>query len=98
MVICPVGWGKSETVRDTALALYEALRARGVDVMLDDRDSRPGVMFAEWELIGVPLRVTVGERGLNEGVVELQARREAEAAKVPVDQALAQTLAKLDLL
>ncbi|KDD58412.1 proline--tRNA ligase [Bordetella bronchiseptica OSU553] len=98
VVICPVGWGKSETVRDTALALYEALRARGVDVMLDDRDSRPGVMFAEWELIGVPLRVTVGERGLNEGVVELQARREAEAAKVPVDQALAQTLAKLDLL
>lgn len=98
VVICPVGWGKSETVRDTALALYEALRARGVDVMLDDRDSRPGVMFAEWELIGVSLRVTVGERGLNEGVVELQARREAEAAKVPVDQALAQTLAKLDLL
>lgn len=98
VVICPVGWGKSETVRDTAMALYEALRARGVDVMLDDRDSRPGVMFAEWELIGVPLRVTVGERGLNEGVVELQARREAEAAKVPVDQALAQTLAKLDLL
>lgn len=98
VVICPVGWGKSETVRDTAVALYEALRARGVDVMLDDRDSRPGVMFAEWELIGVPLRVTVGERGLNEGVVELQARREAEAAKVPVDQALAQTLAKLDLL
>lgn len=98
VVICPVGWGKSETVRDTALALYEALRARGVDVMLDDRDSRPGVMFAEWELIGVPLRVTVGERGLNEGVVELQARREAEAAKVPVYQALAQTLAKLDLL
>ncbi|KCV63278.1 proline--tRNA ligase [Bordetella bronchiseptica 99-R-0433] len=98
VVICPVGWGKSETVRDTAVALYETLRARGVDVMLDDRDSRPGVMFAEWELIGVPLRVTVGERGLNEGVVELQARREAEAAKVPVDQALAQTLAKLDLL
>ncbi|WP_439811300.1 proline--tRNA ligase [Bordetella bronchiseptica] len=98
VVVCPVGWGKSETVRDTAVALYEALRARGVDVMLDDRDSRPGVMFAEWELIGVPLRVTVGERGLNEGVVELQARREAEAAKVPVDQALAQTLAKLDLL
>lgn len=98
VVICPVGWGKSETVRDTAVALYEALRARGVDVILDDRDSRPGVMFAEWELIGVPLRVTVGERGLNEGVVELQARREAEAAKVPVDQALAQTLAKLDLL
>ena len=69
-----------------------------MDVMLDDRDSRPGVMFAEWELIGVPLRVTVGERGLNEGVVELQARREARRPRSRVDQALAQTLAKLDLL
>ena len=58
VVICPVGWGKSETVRDTATKLYESLLARGVDVILDDRDARPGVMFAEWELIGAPLRVT----------------------------------------
>jgi len=98
VVICPVGWGKSETVRDTALALYEALRARGVDVILDDRDARPGVMFAEWELIGVPLRVTVGERGLKEGVVELQARRDAEAARIPAEEALERTLARLDTL
>lgn len=98
VVICPVGWGKSETVRDTALKLYESLRARGVDVMLDDRDARPGVMFAEWELIGVPLRVTVGERSLNDGVVELQARRDPAAAKIPVESALEQVLAKLDTL
>jgi len=98
VVICPVGWGKSETVRDTATRLYEDLRARGVDVILDDRDARPGVMFAEWELIGVPLRVTVGERGLKEGVVELQARRDAEAARIPADAALEQTLARLDTL
>src|SRR5690606_13630424 len=76
VVICPVGWGKNETVRNESVKLYDALRARGVDVILGDRDARPGVMFAEWELIGVPLRVTVGERGLNDGVVELQARRE----------------------
>jgi len=98
VVICPVGWGKSETVRDTALKLYESLLARGVDVILDDRDARPGVMFAEWELIGAPLRVTVGERGLNDGVVELQARRETEAAKIPVESALEAVLTKLDTL
>jgi prolyl-tRNA synthetase len=98
VVICPVGWGKSETVRDKATALYEALRARGVDVLLDDRDARPGVMFAEWELIGAPLRVTVGERGLKDGVLELQARRETEATKVAVDTALEHVLAKLETL
>jgi len=98
VVICPVGWGKSETVRDTATQLYESLRARGVDVILDDRDARPGVMFAEWELIGVPVRVTVGERGLKDGVLELQARRESEASRVPVAEGLDQVLAKLDSL
>ncbi len=98
VVICPVGWGKSETVRDTATRLYDALRGRGVDVILDDRDQRPGVMFAEWELIGVPLRVTVGERGLAEGVVELQARRDTAADKVAVDAAADQVLARLETL
>ncbi|WP_427183942.1 proline--tRNA ligase [Bordetella bronchialis] len=98
VVICPVGWGKNETVRNSAEALYNGLRERGVDVILDDRDARPGVMFAEWELIGAPLRVTVGERGLKDGVVELQARREASATTVPADQALEQVLAKLETL
>ncbi|CAP40995.1 proline--tRNA ligase [Bordetella petrii] len=98
VVICPVGWGKNETVRNESVKLYDALRARGVDVILDDRDARPGVMFAEWELIGVPLRVTVGERGLNDGVVELQARRESTAAKIPAGSALEQVLAKLETL
>lgn len=98
VVICPVGWGKSETVRNKAEALYTALRERGVDVILDDRDARPGVMFAEWELIGVPLRVTVGDRGLADGVVELQGRRDAEAAKISVDSALKEILDKLETL
>ena len=98
VVICPVGWGKSETVRNKATELYEALKAQGVDVILDDRDARPGVMFAEWELIGVPLRVTVGERGLNDGVIEVQARRESEAAKIPAESALQTVLDKLETL
>jgi prolyl-tRNA synthetase len=98
VVICPMGWSKSETVRNEAETLYAALRAKGVDVILDDRDVRPGVMFSEWELIGAPLRVTVGERGLKDGVLELQARREAEATKVAVDKALEYVLAKLETL
>lgn len=95
VAICPVGWGKSATVRDEAEKLYAALQEQGVDVILDDRDQRPGVMFAEWELIGVPVRVTVGERGLADGVVELQSRRQGENVKVAVGDALAQTLAAL---
>lgn len=98
VVICCVGWGKSETVRDTANALYEALKARGVDVIIDDRDARPGVMFAEWELIGVPLRVTVGERGLKEGVVELQTRRATEATRLSADTAVEHVLDQLESL
>jgi len=98
VVICTVGWGKSETVRNEAVKLYDELRARGVDVILDDRDARPGVMFAEWELIGVPLRVTIGERGLKEGMVELQARSESEAVKISLESALTQVLEKLETL
>ncbi|MBJ7262916.1 MAG: proline--tRNA ligase [Burkholderiaceae bacterium] len=98
VVICCVGWSKSETVRDTANTLYEALKTHGVDVIIDDRDARPGVMFADWELIGVPLRVTVGERGLKEGVVELQSRRAEEATRLPAEDALAQVLVQLETL
>ncbi len=96
VVICPVGWGKSQAVRDEAQKLYDALVATGVDAILDDRDERPGVMFADWELIGVPHRVTIGDRGLKEGVVEYQGRRDAEAAKLPVGEILGHVLARLD--
>jgi len=65
---------KSEEVKAQADKLYQMLKDAGVDVMLDDRDERPGVMFADWELIGVPLRVTLGDRGLKEGKVEFQSR------------------------
>ncbi|MDP1605257.1 MAG: proline--tRNA ligase [Rhodocyclaceae bacterium] len=84
LVICPVGWGKSPAVREAATQLYDELRALGLDVMLDDRDERPGVMFADWELIGVPHRITIGERGLKEGVAEYQHRRDTEVTKVPL--------------
>jgi prolyl-tRNA synthetase len=69
--------------------LYAELQAAGVDVIIDDRGERPGAMFADWELIGVPHRVTIGDRGLKEGVVEYQHRRDAAATKVPVSDALA---------
>jgi prolyl-tRNA synthetase len=75
VVICPMGMEKSEAVRTAAEGLYADLRKAGVDVLFDDRGERPGVMFAEWELIGVPIRVTVGDRGLKEGKFEVQTRR-----------------------
>ena len=74
-VICPMNYSKSEMVRQTADKIYEDLKAAGVDVILDDREMRPGVMFAEWELIGVPHRIVIGERGLKNGEVEYAHRR-----------------------
>ncbi|CAM8654901.1 ProS Prolyl-tRNA synthetase [Burkholderiales bacterium] len=73
-VICPVGAAKSELVRAESKAIYQTLLAAGIDVALDDRDERPGAMFADWELIGVPVRITVGERSLKEGKLELLRR------------------------
>ncbi|MBZ1351808.1 proline--tRNA ligase [Alcaligenaceae bacterium LF4-65] len=96
VAICAVGWGKSQAVRDAAEALYAELKAKGVDVILDDRDLRPGIMFAEWELIGPPVRITVGERGLNDGVIELLGRKQTEAARVPLSDCCTQTLALLE--
>ena len=94
-VVCAVGWGKSEAVRTEATRLYEALRVAGVDVILDDRDERPGAMFADWELIGIPHRVTVGERGLKEGIIEYLARSRGEALKFPPENAVAELLARI---
>jgi prolyl-tRNA synthetase len=88
VVICPLGYRKSEDVRRVADDLYARLLAEGVDVLLDDRDERPGAMFADWELIGVPLRLTVGDRGLAQGIVELLERRGMRNSTVPVGDAL----------
>jgi prolyl-tRNA synthetase len=87
VVLCPIGYKKSEEVKIHADQLYQQLRFVGVDVILDDRDERPGAMFADWELIGVPLRVTLGDRGLKEGKVEFQSRDgKVEKRDVCVDE------------
>jgi len=88
-VICPVNYRQSEAVRQAADQLYESLRAAGVDVILDDRGERPGAMFADWELIGVPHRLTVGERGLKAGEIEYTERRALTPAMVPLGDAVA---------
>jgi prolyl-tRNA synthetase len=87
-VICPIGMDRSEAVKAEAERIYAALLADGVDVILDDRGERPGAMFADWELIGVPHRITIGDKGLKDGQVEYQHRRDAEATKVAVGEIL----------
>jgi len=88
VVVVPPGYARSDVVRAAADALYEQLLAEGVDVLLDDRDERPGAMFADWELIGVPVRVTVGERSLKDGKVEVLVRRGMRVEQIPVGEAL----------
>ncbi len=82
VVIVPMNFAKSETVRHAAMALHDQLQTAGIDVMLDDRDERAGSMFADWELIGVPHRVVVGERGLKDGNLEYKGRTDSEATLV----------------
>jgi prolyl-tRNA synthetase len=86
LVICPVGYDKSEMVRQAADELHHQLENAGIDVVLDDRGERPGAMFADWELIGVPYRLVIGERSLKEGNVEFQGRGESTAQLVPVNE------------
>jgi prolyl-tRNA synthetase len=78
VVVCPMGYDRSETVRAEADRVYGELKEAGIDVILDDRGERPGVMFADWELIGVPHRLVIGDRGLKDGKVEYQSRRDTE--------------------
>jgi prolyl-tRNA synthetase len=82
VVLCPMGYDRSDTVCEATDSLYAELIAAGIDVILDDRGERPGVMFADWELIGVPHRVVIGERSLKEGMLEYQGRREEAATPV----------------
>jgi prolyl-tRNA synthetase len=97
VVICPIGMDRSDPVKAEAERIYQALQAAGVDVILDDRGERPGAMFADWELIGVPHRITIGDKGLKEGVVEYQHRRDAEASKVAVAEVLAHLKGRLSV-
>ncbi|HEY5582199.1 MAG TPA: His/Gly/Thr/Pro-type tRNA ligase C-terminal domain-containing protein, partial [Rhodoferax sp.] len=89
VVLCPISPERFPDVKAASDKLYDELLAAGVDVILDDRGERPGAMFADWELIGVPHRVTIGDRGLKAGEVEYQHRRDAKATNVPVADILA---------
>ena len=86
-VVCPIGMDRSADVRAAAERLHDELAARGIDVVLDDRGERPGAMFADWELIGVPVRVVLSDRGLKAGTAEVQGRRDSAAAAVPLADA-----------
>lgn len=88
VVVCPIGMDRSADVKAAAEKLHDELLAAGVDVLLDDRGERPGAMFADWELIGVPHRVVISDRGLKEGQLEYQHRRDAAATKVPAGEVL----------
>ncbi len=97
VVVCPIGMDRSAEVKAAAEQLHDQLAALGVDVMLDDRGERPGAMFADWELIGVPHRVVISDRGLKEGQLEYQHRRDAAASKVPAADVLAFVRQRLGL-
>ncbi len=93
-VIVPIGLRKSKQVEKTCENLYKGLCKAGIDVLIDDRDERPGVMFAESELIGIPHRLVVGDRGLKQGIVEYKNRRSGDVEELPVDSII-ETLASL---
>lgn len=84
IAIVPIGYQKSDRVRAAADKLYDDLRANGFDVLLDDRNERPGVMFADMDLIGIPHRIVIGDKGLDKGTIEYKGRREKQASDLPL--------------
>jgi len=95
VVLCPIGYDRSADVRAAADKVHEDMVALGIDVVLDDRGERPGAMFADWELIGVPHRVVLSDRGLKAGTVEVQGRRETAAATVALGEVVSLMKARL---
>ena len=85
LTLLAMNYNKSDAVRETADKLYEGLNAAGIDLILDDRNERAGVMFADMELIGIPHRIVVGDRGLKNGVVEYKGRRDADNQDIPLE-------------
>ena len=98
VVLCPITPDRFPDVKAAADRLYSEMVAAGVDVILDDRGERPGAMFADWELIGVPHRITIGDRGLKDGQLEYQHRRDSESTKIDASGASAFLLSKLGLI
>ena len=95
VVLCPIGYDRNADVKAAADRLHAELLAVGVDVLLDDRGERPGAMFADWELIGIPQRVVISDRGLKEGQLEVQGRREDKASSVALPDIVADLRARL---
>ncbi|HEX5613084.1 MAG TPA: proline--tRNA ligase, partial [Burkholderiales bacterium] len=85
--IVPVGYHRNQGVREATDRLYEQLSAQGIDVLLEDRDARPGVLFADMDLLGIPHRLVLSERGLAAGTIEYKGRRDAEPRSLPLDSA-----------
>lgn len=84
VIICPVG--TAPEIKETAQKVYDELQNNRVETLLDDRGERPGVMFKDADLIGIPIRITVGKKGLKDGKIEVKLRREKEARFVPKDE------------
>jgi prolyl-tRNA synthetase len=95
VVLCPIGYDRSAEVKAAADALHDELAAQGIDVLLDDRGERPGAMFADWELIGIPHRVVISDRGLKDGQLEYQGRRDAQATRMTLAEAASFLKARL---
>ena len=93
VVICPMGYDKSDAVKVASDQLHDELVAAGIDVILDDRNERPGAMFADWELIGAPFRVVIGDRGLANAEVEFKGRTDAESQNIPLADIKAKVIA-----
>ncbi|AGA90689.1 prolyl-tRNA synthetase, family II [Thioflavicoccus mobilis 8321] len=89
VALLPMKRDKSYRVRETSEQLYSDLQAAGIEVLLDDRDVRPGFMFADMELIGIPHRIVVGDKGLDDGVVEYKGRRDGETQLIPLPEVIA---------
>ncbi len=96
VAIAPIGYERNTAVREHADRLHDELADAGVEVLLDDRGERPGVMFADLELIGIPHRITIGERGLKEGTVEYQSRRRGDSSKVAIADMMSFVMQRID--
>jgi prolyl-tRNA synthetase len=95
VALLPMKLGKSYRVREATDQLYADLRQVGIDVLLDDRDARPGVMFADMELIGIPHRIVVGDKALDDGQVEYKGRTDSETRMIPIEEIVGWLLARL---
>ncbi|MBW0454680.1 MAG: proline--tRNA ligase [Candidatus Kinetoplastibacterium crithidii] len=98
VVICPIGW-KHDHIKKMSIKIYNLLKAHNIDVILDDRDTRPGIMFAEWDLIGIPCRINIGPKDLEHNLIEIKVRKSPnESIKIPIDETLQELTKILDAL